>query len=196
VLFQELKVFVLMITIGSISEILQIVFVGPNQNTNGMIPKVNCLRKNKLISSCSWLIQNNASYRDISLDSTLEDERFCPPIEHAPSMEDVMKNIPLHSKFDIIDDDMQWVRNSNGDLEDVYTTSGMFSQIAENEAHSNIIIKASVNNWLSQYPKGLLAIGHGRKEGTLKNINGDVSWITDMYPILFPYGITGPEVER
>jgi hypothetical protein len=61
---------------------------------------------------------------------------------------------------------------------------------------SEIRIKATVNTWLSHLKNGngLNVIAHG---GMPKDIfDDDMEWIDQMYPLLFPYGLTGPSADR
>lgn len=72
----------------------------------------------------------------------------------------------------------------------------MFQDPQNTETIGDIKIKATVNTWLSHLRngKGLNVIGHG---GQPKDIFEDnLTWIEEMYPLLFPYGLTGPSAER
>jgi hypothetical protein len=173
----------------SLHEILKVVFIGPNQAKYGRLPKVNQIRTENLHKALVWLKENKVGYQDIQIQELEGNEIVYHPIEGGEEVEEIQRRIPLHARFEIEDEELVW-RHSRGELIETFTTSGIFTSPSLNEDQLSLKIKASMNTWFKHLDSGLTAVTHG---GTIKDINGNLDWIQDMYPSLFPYGITGPQ---
>ncbi len=179
---------------------LQIIFSGPLHNDTRTLPKINCLSKLRLKTVVSWLIKNKTGYENVTLQNILvtdeENETFLEPV-HDVTEQTLLDNLPFHEnvKFTISDEELE-ILHQDGSATTYCTRSGLFETSLNQDTRESIKIKASINTWLSHLKngRGLNAIAYS---GNMKDIwADDLLWIEEMYPCLFPYGVTGPSAPR
>ena len=72
--------------------------------------------------------------------------------------------------------------------------AGLMTLNSENMDYKRVQISASMNTWLKHANEnGMNALVHDFK---MRDIFEGADWILEAYPELFPYGQTGPDVER
>lgn len=138
---------------------------------------------------------NSIAYRSIIIrDDFLLDETYDVPIAETTAADNLQRMIPSHaghSKTWKVDAEIRTKNEKGYDIE-VVTKSGLFTSPVDGRSDKHIAIEGSVNTWLKCAENGMNAIVHSDE---MKNITGDMNWIIECYPTLFPEGITGPNVE-
>jgi hypothetical protein len=187
-------------TNDQVKDNLQVVFSGPLSTTYRNLPKINCLSKSRLTTVVKWLIENKTGYKNVELRNVLasddEVETFLEPVQD-PTEQTLRDNLPNHEsvKFTITDEELE-IFHQDGSASKYSTRSGLFESSLNQDTREVIQIKASINTWLSHLKsgRGLNALSHG---GAMKDTLADnLLWIEEMYPCLFPYGVTGPSAAR
>jgi hypothetical protein len=155
----------------------------------------------RLQTVVQWLIKNKTGYENVTLQNILstdeeKNETFLEPV-HDPTEQTLRENLPNHEniKFTISDENYQTI-HQDGSATKYSTRSGLFETSLNEDTNDSIKIKASINTWLSHLRngRGLNVIAHG---GNMKDVwADDLLWIEEMYPCIFPYGVTGPSAPR
>ena len=181
---------------SELPSLLKVVVAGPG-NMNIKLAKINRVRKSEMENAANWLIRNNVGYNDVVLSRAWNDEHHDreeleETVEHG-TVEDFLRRIPSHAKFEKCEEEADWEQNSNQFSISDFTTSCTYTDASETQSYTSIKIQATLNTWINQTKEGLSAIAHG---GEIMDIYGSCDWIPLMYCVLFPFGVCGPTSPR
>lgn len=181
-------------------------FVGSNAKSHSRIPLINTIRRKVVWNALLWLKENNPTYHNIEINSHYlngldEVEVFSGETIEDKSLQEFLNDIQDHNNeagydemtfefeepviYDKLNDDSLTIDHLD------MQTNGIMTLPLANMGLDEIKLRASLNTWMNLVRKGpLLASLH---ESTINDNFRDLHWFPSMYPILFPYGITGPD---
>ena len=175
---------------------LRVVFVGAHSDEirETPLPKHFEIRKANIIRTIQFLSDNNPLYSNVILNTDLlQNEQYVQDVQYTSSNDDLDKIIPDTNRFEVIEEQLSWAKRNGMMIEEI-SKAGLMTLNAENMDYRRIKLAASMNTWLKHAnDNGLNAILH---DYGLIDTSTRSSWLSESYPELFPYGLTGPDANR
>lgn len=190
-------------SIEEVSRNIRVFFIGKNIKSYSKIPLINSIDKDKVLAALEFLKSNNPNYSDVIINKKLFSNYDNSKSIHIDTIEnktlqDMLNAIEDHNHLDIeiIDKD---VRTKIDAYPESLTrmdmqTSCLVTVSLSDYGLDKIILRASLNTWFKMSKQGDLftSVHNDRLKCTFDTLD----WFPSMYPLLFPLGITGPDVEH